>query len=160
MLRADHLRTRRPNRKLDYLYRGPLRVKKVLSPLVVELDLPTVSRIHPVFHVNKLKLYDDDAFDAQLAENPGAVLPDGVTREDVEDFVEDREWEVEAILDSRIRRRKLEYLVCWKGYDIEDSSWEPAAHVTNAADLVKAFHDSYPGKPGEGTLGLADARCS
>ncbi|CAJ0924496.1 unnamed protein product [Ranitomeya imitator] len=57
------------------------------------------------------------------------------------------EYIVEKILDSRVSRRKLQYLVKWKGYGQEDNSWVFASDV-HAADLVRAFHMAHPGRPG------------
>ncbi|CAJ0964139.1 unnamed protein product [Ranitomeya imitator] len=57
------------------------------------------------------------------------------------------EYIVEKILDSRISRWKLQYLVKWKGYGQEDNSWVFASDV-HAADLVRAFHLAHPGRPG------------
>ncbi|CAJ0938773.1 unnamed protein product [Ranitomeya imitator] len=61
---------------------------------------------------------------------------------------------VVKILDSRISRRKLQYLVKWKGYGQEDNSWVFASDV-HAADLVRAFHLAHhnrPGGSGEGSV--------
>ena len=63
------------------------------------------------------------------------------------------EWEVHQILDSRVDRcRKgsgILYLVEWKGFDNTPNatSWEPPEHLTNAPDMVQAFHQAYPAKP-------------
>ncbi|CAJ0955039.1 unnamed protein product [Ranitomeya imitator] len=57
------------------------------------------------------------------------------------------EYIVEKILDSRVSRRKLQYLVKWKGYAQEDNSWVFASDV-HAPDLVRAFHMAHPGRPG------------
>ncbi|CAJ0928600.1 unnamed protein product [Ranitomeya imitator] len=57
------------------------------------------------------------------------------------------EYIVEKILDSRVSRRKLQYLVKWKGYAQEDNSWVFASDV-HAPDLVRAFHMAHPGHPG------------
>jgi len=35
----------------------------------------------------------------------------------------EQHYEVESILDSRLRARKLEFLVNWKGYGYEENSW-------------------------------------
>ena len=58
----------------------------------------------------------------------------------------EEEWEVEEILDSRLLRKKLKFLVKWKGYGREHNSWEDAADVF-APELVKAFYNRHPGAP-------------
>jgi hypothetical protein len=69
------------------------------------LELPQQMRIHPVFHVSLLDPYRPNtiARRAQLPASP-IILEDSL------------EWEVAAVLDSRIRYGKLEYLVDWMGY--------------------------------------------
>jgi Chromo (CHRromatin Organisation MOdifier) domain len=59
------------------------------------------------------------------------------------------EWEVETILDSRIRRERLEYLVKWAGIasDLKKQRWKPATDLTNAAEIVVEFHAANPNKP-------------
>ena len=57
------------------------------------------------------------------------------------------EFEVNSILDSRFRRRKLQYLVDWVGYDVSERTWEPAENITNAQDAISVFHLRYPSRP-------------
>jgi len=64
-----------------------------------------------------------------------------------EEIVGEEEYEVHEILDSRIIRRKLEFLVDWKGYSEEKRTWEPAENVTGVADLVTEFYRRYPQCP-------------
>jgi len=45
----------------------------------------------------------------------------------IKDRVE--EYKVEHILDSQVFRNKLEYLVCWKGYGVEEDEWRLAEDV-------------------------------
>ncbi|MBW0569568.1 hypothetical protein O181_109283, partial [Austropuccinia psidii MF-1] len=63
---------------------------------------------------------------------------------------EEEEWEVSQILDSKLKRRKLWYLVEWKGFsqDSERSTWKPAENLKNRPELVKDFHSLYPENPG------------
>lgn len=63
----------------------------------------------------------------------------------------EREWLVDAILDSRIRRNfdtgefYLEYKVDWRGYD---ASWEPLQNVLPGCEqLVEEFHVKSPKRP-------------
>ncbi|MBW0514804.1 hypothetical protein O181_054519 [Austropuccinia psidii MF-1] len=66
---------------------------------------------------------------------------------------EQEEWEVAQVLDSKLKRGKLWYLVEWKGFseDPERTTWEPASSLANSPDLVKDFHSLYPDKPGPNT---------
>ena len=61
---------------------------------------------------------------------------------------DDPEYKVAAILDSKIMRNKLYYLVDWLGYPPSDRTWEPVTSVGNAQALVDNFHPRYPNKPG------------
>ena len=58
---------------------------------------------------------------------------------------EEEEYEVEEILDSRRHRRKLQFLVKWKGYI--DATWQPEADVKNAQELVDEFYSKHPNAP-------------
>ena len=58
------------------------------------------------------------------------------------------EYEVASILDSKIVRNKLYYLVDWLGYTPSDRTWEPVDNVCNAQALIDDFHRRYPNKPG------------
>ncbi|MBW0520327.1 hypothetical protein O181_060042 [Austropuccinia psidii MF-1] len=62
---------------------------------------------------------------------------------------EEEEWEVSQILDSKLKRRKLWFLVEWEGLsqDPEISTWEPAKNLKNCPEPVKYFHSLYPDKP-------------
>ena len=57
------------------------------------------------------------------------------------------EFEVQAVLDSRFRRRKLPYFVDCVGYNAFDRSWEPENALPNATEAVDAFHKKNPDKP-------------
>ena len=63
----------------------------------------------------------------------------------------DFEHEVEAIVDSRVRKNQpqtFRYRVRWRGYNNpDDDTWEPLEHLLHCADLVQEFHIQYPSKP-------------
>lgn len=52
----------------------------------------------------------------------------------------------EDILDSRIHNAILQYLIDWKGYGLEDQSWEHT-HYAHAPEKMQAFHDTHPDWP-------------
>ncbi|MBW0485916.1 hypothetical protein O181_025631 [Austropuccinia psidii MF-1] len=66
---------------------------------------------------------------------------------------EKEEWEVAQVLDSKLKRGKLGYLLEWKGFseDPERTTWEPASNLTSSPDFGKDFHSLYPDKPGLNT---------
>ena len=78
--------------------------------------------------------FDDDPLPGQQNPPPPLVIVD-----------DNEEWHVEEILDSRIYRHRLQYLVKWVGFDRPD--WEPAEDV-NKLEAVDRFHQRYPEKTG------------
>ena len=93
-------------------------------------------KIHPVFHVSLLEPYKDSTIPGQLQAPPPPIEVDGT-----------EEFEVSEILDSRINRGKLEYLVHWQGYEVHERTWEPAANLENAPEMIAEFHREYTLKP-------------
>jgi len=54
---------------------------------------------------------------------------------------------VEEILNSRMFRWKLQYLVKWEGYGIEGNTWEYLENLAHAPEKVTEFHTRNPGAP-------------
>jgi hypothetical protein len=142
-LSRQNIRTTRPSAKLDFKRLGPYRVLEVVgeSKLAYRLDLPQHMRIHPVFHVSKLTPYNRNTFPGRNQPPPPPI--------EVEDQLE---WEVSEVLDSRIRRNKLEYLVDWVGYGPDSRTWEPVDNLANSRDTVEAYHVRYPNRPAPNDL--------
>src|SRR5437667_8464976 len=64
----------------------------------------------------------------------------------------EKEFEVEEVLDSKVKQKRLFYLVKWKGCPVSDNSWEPTANFKNAPKLVNSVHSKYPAKPAPQSL--------
>ena len=78
-------------------------------------------QVHPIFSVTLLCPYDEDPITKRQERHPPSPPPvvcDGI-----------EEYEVKKILDSRIFHGKVEYLVCWKGYGVEEDEWQPSQDV-------------------------------
>ena len=105
-----------------------------MSPINYRLELPMQWSIHPVFHINLLTPYRETITHGANYQCPPPDLVDNA-----------EEYEVEKILDSRLfsRRRRLQYLVKWKGYPDSDNMWVDKDDVF-ADDKVRAFKDSNP----------------
>ena len=92
-----------------------------------------------VFSVTLLRPYDNDPITERQERHP-PPLP-LVVRNGIE------EYEVEKILDSRIFRGKVEYLVRWKGYGVEEDEWQPSQNIRGSKRLVAEFHRTHPQAP-------------
>jgi hypothetical protein len=55
-------------------------------------------------------------------------------------------YEVEEIIDNRMRGRKLQYLVQWKGYGLKENLWLLESDL-EAPDLIADFHRAHPTVP-------------
>jgi Chromo (CHRromatin Organisation MOdifier) domain len=95
-----------------------------------------MSRLHPVFPVVKLLTAPPDPIPGQRSRPPpDPVLVDG-----------EEEYKVEAVINSRLFRGRLQYLIQWKGYSYEHNSWEDAMDV-HSPELVAGFYSAHPGAP-------------
>ena len=121
-LSTRHLRTTRPSKKLDYKRTGPYTVSKVENKNAYKLDLPYMIRKLNVFHLSLLDHYTPPT----AAQAPSEPQPTVIDDSD--------EWEVDRILDSKGRYRKLQYLVRWADYSYVRTSWEPAENLGNAQE--------------------------
>lgn len=114
---------------------GPFTVIKAAGPNAYELDLPAALRIHNVINITQLRLYVDESGRFPDAPRP-VVQPPPVAGADNGE----PEYEVEAIIGERTFRGKHQYLVKWLGYGDYESTWLPAAQLTNAGGAIADFH--------------------
>ncbi|MEE6522965.1 hypothetical protein FKM82_021650 [Ascaphus truei] len=95
-------------------------------------------KIPSAFHISLLKPFFQDPQSSIRDLPPQPVLVEG-----------QQEFEVQTILDSRVSRGKLQYLVHWRGFGPEEREWIPREQV-HASRLVRAFHHRSPLKPALG----------
>ena len=131
-LSLKNIKTTRPSNKLDHLRAGPWTITTMKTPLVAKLDLPlSLSRIDNNFHVSLLRPAFD-GFAEQRQRLPPAVEP--ATADTLASY------EVEEILDTRVRRDTREYLVRWSGY--AHPTWEKEANLDNCDELLREFNQA------------------
>jgi hypothetical protein len=138
-LEGTNIETVRPAQKLSNKRYGPFKILEKIGSSSYRLKLPpSWSRKHPVFNEVLLSPFTAPKFPSQKKTAPPPP-----------ELVDDHEeYEVEEVLDSRLRDGKLEYFVHWKGYPHEDDSWEPVSHLKeNAGAIIKDFHRKHPSAP-------------
>ncbi|MBW0569029.1 hypothetical protein O181_108744 [Austropuccinia psidii MF-1] len=139
-LSSKNIKSTRPTKKLSKRWLGPFPILKKVSSHAYHLKLPSQWKsIHPVFHISLLEPVKTSTIPDWHQEPPPPII-----------IEEEEEWEVSQIMDSKLKRGKLGYLVECKGFcqDPERSTWEPAKNLKNCPELVKDFHSLYPDKPG------------
>jgi hypothetical protein len=134
-LEAKNIRQKRPNKKLSDRRLGPFEVIEKTGDVNYRLKLPQEYKIHPVFHVELL-----------TAHTPSTLLPRNNFSRPPPEIEGDNgpEWSVERVIDSRLHRSKLQYLVQWEGYPISEATWEPEVNLRNAPLEVQEFHQKNP----------------
>ncbi|KAM3623686.1 uncharacterized protein V6R79_014429 [Siganus canaliculatus] len=123
------------SRKLAPKFVGPFTVKKVISPTAVRLQLPQSMRVHPTFHVSKVKPVHESPLAPPRPPPPPPVIVEGGPV-----------YAVRRLIRSRRRGRGLQYLVDWEGYGPEDRSWVPGRHIVDL-QLIRDFHKRNPEQP-------------
>jgi Chromo (CHRromatin Organisation MOdifier) domain len=133
-LEGTNLKTSHLTKKFAPKRYGPFSITDVISPVIYHLTLPPSWKIHNVFHVSLLMPYKEtEEYGPNFAEPPPELIE------------EQEEYEVEQVLASRLygRWKKLQYLICWKGYSHAHDSWVSVDDV-HAPDLVQTFHRDNP----------------
>ena len=140
LLSTDHItlvgRHSKLTPKFLFKFIGPFKVARVANPNAYELELPPTWSIHPVFNISRLKVYHD-----------GFVLfpgrPPAFARPPPESIAEDGAeiYEVDRVIAKRGSGSRTQYLILWKGYPLESSTWEPARNV-DAPDAIAEFNET------------------
>lgn len=136
LLKGKDMRIRMSSDKLSAKNYGPYEIIEQLGPVNFKLKLPRQVRVHPVFHASKFILYHEDEIGGRQPTKPPPIEVEGY-----------EEYEVEKVLNSRVYRGWVQYLVQWKGYSSADATWEPVRNCSNAPEIVKTFHTQHPDAP-------------
>ena len=112
--------------KLRPRWEGPFRVAALAGPNAYTLALPKRFKCSPTVNVERLKPYFGR--DARPTP-PGPVSDPG----------QEGEYVVEQLLNRKVIRGRMHYLVRWQGHDSTDDSWEPVEHLTNCPERIADY---------------------
>jgi hypothetical protein len=120
--------------KLSHRYFGPFRIIKKISDVVYKLELPADWRIHNVFHIDVLKLYQGQ-------------IPTTIPQQNLPDIIDSEEIiEPESILMHKHRelrgRNITKYLLKFKNYPPTEATWVDESFFKDFPKILEAYHRS------------------
>ena len=150
-------------RKFDDRWFGPFEVTKVVNPNAYQLQLPPNFKQHKVININFLHPYRQSLrFPRPHPDSVRpAAEPDASSDQDDDNDNTLDQYEVESILLHRIglptlrrsstrlsvdeqlkisdKPKDYEFLIKWKGYPMEENTWEPFGHLKHAIDILRSY---------------------
>ncbi len=136
-LDARNLMIHRPSKKLSNKFERSFRIIKIVSSHSYQLELLDDWFCFDVFHTYLLHPAVNDFLSEQIPPAPFPIV-----------FVEGvLSWEMNEILNSRVKNSQLEYLIKWTG--IEENSWVKFADVMDAIEAMDVYHARNPDRPGK-----------
>ena len=134
------LRTTSP--KLAPRFIVPFPITRIITRTAIQLNLPPpLRRIHPVFHVSRLKPFVTSTLQPPTKKPPPPRLIDGGLVHTVR-----------RLLKVRTQGRGRQFLVQWEGYGPEENSWVAERNILDPK-LVKDFFRDNP------SMDTRGARC-
>ena len=137
MVNAQNIKTKRKPKKLDHKMRGPFKVQRLNGSYAYELALPYgAGKVQLVYHISLLEPYHRNEIPGRRSPTPRPVV-------DLEDDI----WEVEKVLASRVRRKRVQYLIRWKGFGPDEDTWEPWENIEDGAvQTIQDYHKNNLGQ--------------
>ena len=136
-LNSKYIKTKQ-NWKLEAKFFGPFQILHLVGKQAYKLDLPTKWKLYNVFHMSLLK--QDIIKKRWMNELFSESEPEF-------DAGNNKEYKIEAIIDSAIYAKEtkkhllgLYYLVSWKGYPEEESTWKLSSTIMHLWKMISMFH--------------------
>ncbi|KAJ9169199.1 hypothetical protein P3X46_020658 [Hevea brasiliensis] len=120
--------------RLVQKYEGPMPIVAKVGQVSYKVEPPAWMKIHPVFHVSRLKPYHADPIDVSRNKSSRPAI---TTAPPVNQGVE--EILAERVVRTTKRPPHKEYLIKWKGLSTEETSWEKATELHQYVQKIEDF---------------------
>ncbi len=125
LLQSINIHTLRSKKKIDHRQLKSFRILKKIDMQAYKLELSEkYDAIHSIFHVSLLKFWHsrDENSKSQI------IL-----------IEEKEEWKIKKILDQRIKKEKIEYLVQWADLSFYENFWKSMKNLSNAKKIIENY---------------------
>jgi hypothetical protein len=129
MLFIKNIKLKNSSQKLSHRFIESFRIVETMKKQIYRLILLFFYRIHDVFHVFYLKSYKRRKNDNIISKYSSSELLD-----------DDEINEVEEILQKKINKRIIYYLIKWKNWSEKYNEWVTKKNM-NAFDLLQKFDE-------------------
>ncbi len=129
MLFIKNIKLKNSSQKLSHKFIKSFRIVETMSRQIYRLILFSFYRIHDVFHVFYLKSYKRRKNDNIISEYSSSELLD-----------DDEVNEIKKILQKKISKKIIYYLIKWKDWSKKYNEWITKKNM-NALDLLQEFDE-------------------
>ena len=112
VLAIKNLKQKWPSKKLSHYFIRLFKMDKIVGKQVYCLILPPNYRIHLIFHILLLELYIGRKDELSISIKSPPELIDN-----------NKEWEIEKILEKKKSKNIIYYLIKWVGYNEKHNKW-------------------------------------
>ncbi len=125
LLQSINIHTLRSKKKIDHRQLRSFRILKKIDMQAYKLELSErYDAIYLIFHVSLLKFWHSRDENSKLQ-----II-----------FIEEKEkWKIKKILDQRIKKEKIEYLVQWADSSLYENFWKSMKNLSNAKKIIENY---------------------
>jgi hypothetical protein len=127
-----NIKTERSFKKLDHKWIESYRIRKI-SKDACQLKLSSSMKIHDTFHISLLRFAATDFLTEQIQSSPLSII--------LED--EEKEYEIDDILNSRYHYEKLQYRVIWIDHSSDRAWYSEKEFQKHSKELLNDYHQRY-----------------
>jgi hypothetical protein len=123
-LNARNIISIRSFKKLNYKYYDSYTVSESINKISYKLNLSSIMKdIHDVFHVSFLEFAND-----KNDETSSLIW-----------IKDEKQWEIEKIVDRRVKNSKTSYLIKWLEYSHSNNEWVKEENMNNVKEVIEKF---------------------